>query len=207
MLVQVPSKLVELAVVKFGRLDGMVINHGTLENKTIASSTLEDFRNTYEVNVFSCLALVSPLLTAPMERNNLSSHRIETDSPIQVKAGLEEIKKTKGAFIWLSSGASHKSYRGWSAYGSSKAVVNSISAHLAAEEPDITSIAIQPGRVNTDMQAIIRATGNGVLDAATYQTFVDAFNDGTLLKPEQPGSVIARVVSNPSKELSGKFMV
>lgn len=56
------------------------------------------------------------------------------------------------------------------------------------------------------MQANIRATGKDVMDAATYQTFVNAFNDDTLLKPEQPGNVIARVVSNPSKELSGKFM-
>lgn len=56
------------------------------------------------------------------------------------------------------------------------------------------------------MQANIRATGKDVMDAAVYQTFVDAFNADSLLKPEQPGNVIARVVSNPSKELSGKFM-
>lgn len=74
------------------------------------------------------------------------------------------------------------------------------------EEPDITSVAIQPGRVNTDMQALIRSTGKGVMDDAAYATFVDAYDDDSLLKPEQPGNVIARVVANPSKELSGKFM-
>jgi NAD(P)-dependent dehydrogenase (short-subunit alcohol dehydrogenase family) len=94
----------------------------------------------------------------------------------------------------------------WGAYGSSKAATNSIAAHFAVEEPDIISIAVQPGRVDTDMQATIRSEGKDIMNEAQYKSFVDAFNQGDLLKPEQPGNVIAGLVAEPPKELSGKFL-
>lgn len=45
------------------------------------------------------------------------------------------------------------------------------------------------------------------MDEKQYQSFVDAFQQGALLKPEQPGTVIAKFVANPSRELSGKYLV
>lgn len=104
----------------------------------------------------------------------------------------------------MSSGAATKPYTAWGTYGSSKAAVNHLSAHFAVEEPDITSITVAPGRVNTDMQAVLRAQGKDTMAKAQYDTFVEAFEQGTLLKPEQPGNVIAGFVAEPSKELSGK---
>jgi NAD(P)-dependent dehydrogenase (short-subunit alcohol dehydrogenase family) len=95
---------------------------------------------------------------------------------------------------------------GWSAYGSSKAVINSLSSHLALEEKDITTIAVAPGRVDTDMQGQIRSTGQESMDKAQYDTFVTAFEQGSLLKPEQPGRVIAKLVASPQKSLSGQFL-
>lgn len=97
------------------------------------------------------------------------------------------------------------SLQAWGAYGSSKAAINSLSAHLALEEKDITSIAIRPGKVDTGMQQLIRDTGSGTMEKAAYESFVKAKETGELLKPEQPGNVIARLVASPAKELSGKF--
>lgn len=108
--------------------------------------------------------------------------------------------------MWVSSGAATKSYTAWAAYGSSKAAVNSISTHLAVEEPDITSVAIAPGRVDTDMQSVVRSAGKDVMDKAQYDNFVDAYRQGNLLKPEQPGHVIAKFVAQPRKDLSGNFL-
>jgi NAD(P)-dependent dehydrogenase (short-subunit alcohol dehydrogenase family) len=93
---------------------------------------------------------------------------------------------------------------GWSAYGSSKAVLNSLSAHLAFEEKDITSVSVAPGRVDTDMQVEIRTSGHEAMDKAQYDDFVNVYERGGLLKPEQPGNVIARLVANPQKDLSGR---
>lgn len=36
----------------------MVVNHGILENKTMAEMSVESFRNIYEINVVSCFAMV-----------------------------------------------------------------------------------------------------------------------------------------------------
>lgn len=106
----------------------------------------------------------------------------------------------------MSSGAATKPYNGWGAYGSSKSAVNALSAHVAAEETDITSITVAPGRVDTDMQATLRSEGKHSMSQAQYDSFVDAFNNGGLLKPEQPGNVIAGFIASPIKELSGKSL-
>lgn len=45
------------------------------------------------------------------------------------------------------------------------------------------------------------------MDEKQYQSFVDAFQQGTLLKPEQPGTVMAKFVADPSHELSGQYLV
>ncbi|KAI5467906.1 hypothetical protein BGZ63DRAFT_372497 [Mariannaea sp. PMI_226] len=174
-----PTKLTDLAVSAFGRLDGVVINHGVLEPKRFADTTLEEWRWVYDVNVFSGIAMA--------------------------KAALAELRKSKGCIVWVSSGAATGAYVAWGSYGSGKAACNSIVAHIAAEEPDITSVAIAPGRVDTDMQGVLRSAGKDTMDKAQYETFTEAYEQGTLLRPEQPGNVMAKFVANPLKALSGKF--
>ncbi|MBE3043312.1 hypothetical protein IMZ48_12225 [Candidatus Bathyarchaeota archaeon] len=51
--------MVSLALSAFGQLDGVVVNHGALDPITrIATSTVEDWKKHYDVNVFSALGLV-----------------------------------------------------------------------------------------------------------------------------------------------------
>lgn len=54
------------------------------------------------------------------------------------------------------------------------------------------------------MQVQIRSSGQQSMDKAQYDTFIEAFEQGKLLKPEQPGNVIAKFVATPNRELSGK---
>lgn len=56
------------------------------------------------------------------------------------------------------------------------------------------------------MQALIRSTGKDIMDKAQYENFVEVFEQGKLLKPEQPGNVIAKLAADPAKDLSGKFL-
>ncbi|KAL7800160.1 hypothetical protein V8C37DRAFT_7995 [Trichoderma ceciliae] len=174
------ERLTDLALKSFGKIDGVVINHGVLEPARFAAASLEDTRRLYDINFFSYIAMA--------------------------KASLDEVKKTNGCILWVSSGAALKPYVAWSTYGSSKAAINSISSHLAVEEPGITSITIGPGRVDTDMQAALRLKGKDTMDEKQYQSFVDAFEQGALLKPEQPGTVMAKFVANPSHVLSGQYL-
>lgn len=83
-------------------------------------------------------------------------------------------------------------------------MLNSLSSNLAFEDKDITSITVAPGRVDTDMQVQIRSSGQESMDKAQWNTFQDAFEQGKLLKPEQPGNVIAKFVANPQRDLSGQ---
>jgi NAD(P)-dependent dehydrogenase (short-subunit alcohol dehydrogenase family) len=76
---------------------------------------------------------------------------------------------------------------------------------LAVEEPDITTVAIRPGVVDTQMQVEVRGH-NSVMDEKDTDKFRSLFEKGELLKPEQPGNVIAKLAVGAGKELSGKFL-
>lgn len=50
----------ELAMLTFGRIDGVVINHGVLSPMTrIEDASIEEWKKLYDANFFSALALVS----------------------------------------------------------------------------------------------------------------------------------------------------
>lgn len=56
------------------------------------------------------------------------------------------------------------------------------------------------------MQKTLREKGKGFMDDATHESFVKAFHSGDLVKPEQVGPVMARLVVKPDLKLSGKFL-
>jgi NAD(P)-dependent dehydrogenase (short-subunit alcohol dehydrogenase family) len=52
--------IVKKALMKFGRLDGLVINHGTLEPvKRVGDSMLDEWKRAFDVNFFSAIDLVN----------------------------------------------------------------------------------------------------------------------------------------------------
>ena len=124
----------------------------------------------------------------------------------KAKEALPELRKAKGSIVSVSSGAVDMSLAAWGAYSSSKSAVNSLSRHLAVEEPDITAVAIEPGLMDTDMQATIRSEGKGHMSQEQHDVFVGFLDQGALGKPEKPGNVIATFVAEPLKALSGKFL-
>jgi NAD(P)-dependent dehydrogenase (short-subunit alcohol dehydrogenase family) len=113
-------------------------------------------------------------------------------------------KSDKGSIIIVSSGAASKGYKGWGAYGASKAAVNHIASTLAVEEENITTIALRPGVVDTEMQALIRSDGQKSM-REDHSKFIDLHKHGQLVKPQDPGHVLAALANNPPKELSGKM--
>jgi NAD(P)-dependent dehydrogenase (short-subunit alcohol dehydrogenase family) len=57
---QTAPKVTEFAVKTFGRLDGIVINHAVIGPiKRLANSSIEEWTQVYNANLFSALALVS----------------------------------------------------------------------------------------------------------------------------------------------------
>ncbi|KAK0656500.1 hypothetical protein B0T16DRAFT_425063 [Cercophora newfieldiana] len=174
------ARATELAIKSFGRLDGVVINHGELSPITrLENASVDEWKALYDVNLFSALALV--------------------------KETIPYLRTSNGSVVFVSSGAALKGYTAWGAYGGSKAALNSLAQHLAVEEPKIAAVAISPGRVDTDMQKELREKGNGAMSKSDYASFKTAFDEGKLNKPEWPGHVIARLALGAKPELSGKY--
>lgn len=107
--------------------------------------------------------------------------------------------------VFVSSGAAVGAYQSWGAYGSSKAALNSLARHVAMEEPDISAIALSPGRVDTDMQKELRDKGSAAMAEKDYAGFVSAYEGGTLNKPEWPAAVIANLAAGVDPKLSGQY--
>jgi len=175
------KEAVELTIKEFGQINGVIINHGTLSPVTrVADSDPEDWKHNFDVNFFSAVAFA--------------------------RAAIPELRKCEGCIIFTSSGAAAHSYSSWGAYGASKAALNHLGMTIGVEEPDITTLSVAPGVVDTEMQRELRDLHSSSMtekDAARFHTL---HKNGGLLKPEQPGHVMARLVLNPPKNLSGQFL-
>ncbi|KAA8650306.1 hypothetical protein EYZ11_001365 [Aspergillus tanneri] len=175
------QKAVDLALKSFGRLDGMVLNHGVLgQVGKIAEADPQQWKEGFEINFFSLVAFV--------------------------KAGLPALREAKGRIIFTSSGAAVSAYRGWGLYGSTKAAMNHLAMSLGEEEPEVTTVSIRPGMVDTDMQRELREDYATALEPQVHAKFITVHKDGKLLQPEQPGHVMAKLVIDAPNSLSGKFL-
>ncbi|KAL2863968.1 SDR family oxidoreductase [Aspergillus lucknowensis] len=175
------QKAVDLALKSFGAVDGLVLNHGILgQVGKIANADIAEWKKGYDVNFFSLVSFVTAALPALRER--------------------------KGRIVFTSSGASVSAYRGWGLYGSTKAAMNHLALSLGEEEPDVTSVSIRPGMVDTEMQRELREDHATTLEPQVHAKFTTVHKEGKLLKPEQPGHVMAKLVLDAPRELSGKFL-
>lgn len=174
-------QVIKLAVEKFGRLDGLILNHGTLGAvKKIADLDVSDWQECFQTNFFS--------------------------AAMAAKFAIPELRKTHGRIIITSSGAASNGYQGWGIYGATKAAQNHLALTLKAEEPDITTVAIRPGMVDTGMQQAIREVHKDQMNAEDMKKFIGAYESGKLVKPEQCGHVIAMLALDAPKSLSGQFL-
>lgn len=119
-----------------------------------------------------------------------------------------------GKAVFVSSGASVGNTASWGAYNASKAAMNAVARTLATEEEQVAVWSVRPGVVSTSvrschgnatrhatnhpipsptrqMQEQLRSTGKDTMSPADYDRFLKMHADGKLLKPEQPGHVLA----------------
>lgn len=90
----------------------------------------------------------------------------------------------------ISSGAASSVYPGWSTYGPTKAAVEHLGRHVAAEEPGLRVVSLAPGVVDTDMQTAIRAADEGdfpAVDRFRRLREDDAYN--------RPGWIADRIIA------------
>ncbi|KAH9077162.1 short-chain dehydrogenase [Lactarius deliciosus] len=177
---------IQSVLAKHGHLDGLILNAGTIEPLVPVASAdtpLDAWRTHFEINVYS-------LITA-------------------LKAAVPSLRDSPkgGRVVFVSSGAAISGIAGWGPYNASKAAMNSLNRTLAEEEKGkIVSIAVRPGKVDTNMQGEIRESGGLHMAHDVHQSFVREKREGLLLKPEQPGYVIAALSLHARESLSGEFV-
>jgi NAD(P)-dependent dehydrogenase (short-subunit alcohol dehydrogenase family) len=169
--------VVEKAVTRFGRLDGLVNNAGILGPlSAIANAETSAWMENWEINVLSPVMLT--------------------------KFALPHLRASKGRIVHISTGMAVNPVAGTSAYNMAKAALNMLNATLALEEPSVTTIALRPGGVDTDLQATLRAEGGGVMDSEVYKKY----STRKLLQPEVPARAVAALVLYAPHEWNGRFI-
>ncbi|PVU87446.1 hypothetical protein BB559_006050 [Furculomyces boomerangus] len=171
---------VELAIKKFGRIDALVNNAAVVEpNGELAGYSKADFARHFDINLFSILYLTQ--ITLP------------------------ELIKAKGKVINISSGSATNFLKTSGAYCCSKAALNMMTTGFAAEVPEVTFLALRPGVVDTDMQKSARSSRYATAPEVR-KMFVSFKENGVLLDPNTPGSIIANMCKRLDHNLSGKFL-
>ncbi|KAF3927547.1 hypothetical protein AA313_de0204068 [Arthrobotrys entomopaga] len=177
---EVATSVIGVAVSRWGRIDSLILNHGVLEPVAkIEDAKVTEWENSFRVNFFSNVELIA--------------------------GAVGELRKSKGRVVMISSGAATGAYTGWGAYGASKAALNHLNMTLALEETDITTVAVRPGVVDTDMQTALREVHGKVMKPEEYAKFLNLKKSGTIVKPEDVGPVLGNLAMKAEKSLSGKY--
>ena len=167
-------------VERFGRLDSLINNAGTvLPVSPLISADARQWQANIETNLggaFNCL-----------------------------RVSLPELRSRKGRVINVSSGAAELALENLSAYCTAKAALNHFTQVLSVEEPDLVSLAVRPGMVDTGMQADIREKGRGVMPAEQIDFYTGFKESGQLLPPRIPARSIAWLAIAAPAQFNGGF--
>lgn len=100
----------------------------------------------------------------------------------------------------VTSGAAQKGYAGWSLYCAAKAGMENFIRALAIEqkaEPyPFIAINVDPGVIDTDMQALIRSSS--LADFPDVERFIERKKQGVLASPARVAAAILRILELPS---------
>ena len=175
------EELVAATLSRFGRLDALVNNAGILSPMApIAEADPQAWQYNLAVNMLGPFYLV--------------------------RAGLQALRHSRGRIVNVSTGAARHPIEGCSAYCAAKAALTHFTTVLAAEERDVTAVAVRPGVVDTAMQDQIRNEGAKVMPAQRFQYFSSLKAAGSLEPPEVPARSIAWLALHCPPEWSGDFL-
>jgi len=124
------------------QLDVLVHNAGVAFPDHLADSNVDDWRNTFDINVIGPVALTQALLPA--------------------------LRRAEGQVIFINSGAGLNVLPGMASYSASKFALRAFADSLRVEEPALRVTSMHPGRIATEMQRQLREFEGGGYDEAAY---------------------------------------
>ncbi|WP_373498238.1 SDR family NAD(P)-dependent oxidoreductase [Desulfococcus sp.] len=175
------DRAVEKTLGRFGRLDGLVNNAGVLPPvMSIERSDPEAWGRNIAVNLLGPYFLI--------------------------RAAIPALRAAGGRVVNISSGAAVKPIGAWSAYCAAKAALTHLTAVVAVEEPRIIAVALRPGVIDTEMQALIRREGPSAMDPERASYFTKLKEEGGLEPPWVPARSAAWLALHAPPSLSGRFV-
>ncbi|MGV0625177.1 SDR family oxidoreductase [Mycolicibacter minnesotensis] len=132
----------EAATEVLDELDVLVHNAGVLFPGPAGDSPIEEWRATFEVNVFGTVALTLALLPA--------------------------LRQAQGQVVFINSGAGQRVSAGMASYSASKFAIRAFADSLRNDEPGLRVTSVYPGRVDTDMQQDLVAYEGGQYDPSRF---------------------------------------
>ncbi|MEO8814094.1 MAG: SDR family oxidoreductase, partial [Mycobacterium sp.] len=117
-------------------------NAGVMLPGPVADSYLEDWRITFEVNVFGAVALTLALLPA--------------------------LRSAGGQVVFINSGAGLRVSPGMASYSASKFALRAFADSLRSDEPALRVTTVYPGRTDSAMQQELVAFEGGQYDPARF---------------------------------------
>lgn len=166
------DRAAKLAISEFGIVDILVNNAGVVW--PVASSTtiaIADWAATLAINVTGAVQLTLSLL------------------PSMLGQGWGRVVNVSSGIAARPSGMT-----GANAYATSKAALEAHTLNLAAEIVDsgVTVNVYRPGGVDTAMQGWIRNQPAEQVGAALHGRFIESYERGTLITPEESASSLLR---------------
>ncbi|WP_375486110.1 SDR family oxidoreductase [uncultured Mycobacterium sp.] len=125
-----------------GELDVLVHNAGVSIPAHVGDSKIEDWRATFDVNVFGAVALTLALLPA--------------------------LRRTSGQVVFVNSGSGRKVSPGMASYSASKFALRAFADSLRDDEAGLRVTTVYPGRVDTGMQRELVAFEGGEYNPARF---------------------------------------
>ncbi|PIA15513.1 NAD(P)-binding protein [Coemansia reversa NRRL 1564] len=179
------------------------------ENRALASienASMDAWHALFDINVFAVVKLVQRFI--PIMRLT-KGHIIN----ITMAKRDEEYSVTSK----IGDRTNTQTYHGWSAYLVSKGAINMLTKTLAHEEPNIVTLGISPGFMNTDMYKYVMENGNDVMKKKEYKKLKKLQKNNEelgnisennsvqhrLFHPSEPAYVIVRLALESSTEMSG----
>ncbi len=129
-------------------------------------------------------------------RINLMAPMLLTSAFIRHTAGMKKQKR----ILNISSGAARNPYYGWSHYCTGKAALEMFGRCVSEEQKQeaypVETMAVAPGIIDTDMQAVIR--GSSEREFIHRDKFVALKESGQLVSPALAGKKLARLLLSNS---------
>ncbi|KAJ2083742.1 hypothetical protein H4R24_000605 [Coemansia sp. RSA 988] len=173
-----------------GHLRALINNAATLSpTGPVLENNVEQWRATWETNFLAPVTLISRCL---------AFFRLHTKSRV---------------ILNITSSTSKGPVPGFGVYGSTKVALNYVTAAMAIEYPDITSIAFYPGVVETPMnnsalaaayasQKHAQTTGNNAIDMSPVIAKLQ-----NPITPDLPSTIMANLALSADAKLSGKYFM